>query len=192
MTMTPFLRRALAFGAVSMLLGLIVHFWPENSQTPVVAPTAQVLAAAEKRLAHARDVAALVPGKEDMLKRAQSELAQREKGLLAADTAPQAQSQLVQILRAVGSAETPVVEIRSESFGINPLGNDYGVASASVGFECRIDQLVNMLAALSARPEMIAVSDLHVNATTNKDKRIAVQLTLSAVVPRKLVPGKRS
>jgi hypothetical protein len=190
--MTPFLRRALAFGVASLLAGLLVRLWPDHSQPAVVAPTADVLAAAEKRLGHARDIAAQVPQKEDMLKHAQAELGQREKGLLVADTAPQAQAQLVQMIRAIGGAETPPVEIRSESFGINPLGDDYGVASAGVAFECHIDQLVNMLAAITARPELVSASELHVNATTNKDKRIIVRLTLSAVVPRKLVPGKRS
>ena len=192
MTLTPFYRRAVAFFAVSLILGVVIRFWPDNSQQAVVAPTAEALAAAEKRLAHGRDVASTVPGKEDILNRAQGELAQREKGLLTADTAPQAQAQLVQILRAVGAAETPAVEIRSESFGISALSDDYGVASAGVILECRIDQLVNMLAAITARPEMISVTDLHINSTANKDKRIAVRLTLSAVVPRKLVPGRRA
>ena len=192
MMLTPFYRRALAFFAVSLILGLVVRFWPDNSQQAVVAPTAEVLAAAEKRLAHARDVAATVPGKEEILKRAQTELAPREKGLLAADTAPQAQAQLVQILRALGTAESPAVEIRSELFGISALSDDYGIASAAVAFECRIDQLVNILAAITARAEMLAVTDLHINSTTNKDKRITVRLTLSAVVPRKLVPGRRA
>jgi hypothetical protein len=192
MNLSPFLRRTLASGAVSLLLGLVVHFWPDNSQPTVVEPTADILANAEKRLAHARDVAALVPGKEEMLKHAQGDLARREKGLLVADTAPQAEAQLVQILRAVGGAETPPVEIRSESFGINPLGSDYGVASAGVIFECHIEQLVNMLAALTARPEMVSASEVHINSTTQKDKRITVRMTLSAVVPKKLVPGRRS
>jgi hypothetical protein len=137
-------------------------------------------------------VAAAVPDKEEILKRAQAELALREKGLLAADTAAQAQAQLVQILRAVGGAESPAVDIRSESFGVSALSGDYGVASAAVLFECRIDQLVNMLAAITARPELLSVADLHINSTAGKDKRITVRLTLSAVVPRKLIPGRRA
>src|SRR5215472_16945193 len=123
MTLTPFYRRSLALFAVSLILGLVIRFWPESSPQAVVAPTAETLAAAEKRLAHGRDVAATVPAKEEILKRVEAELAQREKGLLAADTAPQAQAQLVQILRALGSAESPAVEIRSESIGISALSD---------------------------------------------------------------------
>ncbi|HLH38220.1 MAG TPA: hypothetical protein VKX39_03655 [Bryobacteraceae bacterium] len=192
MRLSPFYRRSLAFFAVSLILGLIIRLWPDDTRQTVVAPTAETLAAAERRLAHAREVAATVPGKEEILKRAQAELALREKGLLAADTAPQAQAQLVQILRAVGGAESPAVDIRSESFGVSALSGDYGVASAGVLFECRIDQLVNMLAAITARPELLSIADLHINSTANKDKRITVRLTLSAVVPRKLVPGRRA
>jgi len=192
MNLPPFYRRALAFFAVSLILGLAIRFWPENSQTAVVAPTAETIAAAEKRLEHAREVAATVPGKDQILKRAQSELGEREKGLLIADTAPQAQAQLVEILRALGGIENPPLEIRSEAFGISALGTAYGAASASVAFDCRIDQLVNLLAGIAARPELISTSELHISSNNNKEKRISVRLTVTAAVPRKLVPERHS
>ena len=146
----------------------------------------------EQRLGRLRDVAATVPAKKSILKKAQAELAGREKGLIIADTAAQAQAQLIQIVRALGAAENPPVDIRTEGFGLRPLGDSYGEASVSVQIECRIDQLVNMLAALATRPELVSTNDLRVAPTNSKDKTVSVRLTVSGVVPRKLVPERHS
>jgi hypothetical protein len=186
-------RRALPFLALLLIAGLAVRFWPESS-TPVVAATGvDDIAAAQRRLARLREIAATVPEREEILKKVNAELATREKGLIVADTAAQAQAQLIQIIRTVGRAENPPVEIRNtESFGLRPLGDAYGEATVSVQIECRIDQLVNMLAGLAARPELVSTSDLRVTSTNAKEKTIGVHLTVAGVVPRKLVPEKRS
>jgi hypothetical protein len=85
------------------------------------------------------------------------------------------------------------VDVRgTEGFSIRPLGDAYGEASVSVLIDCRIDQLVNILAGLGARPELISTSNLTVMATQAKEKTISVHLTVSGVVPRKLVPVKRT
>jgi hypothetical protein len=191
--MTPFTRRALAFGAVSLVLALIIRVWPEDSAPAAAAAVTDSIPAAEKRLANLRDAASTIPAKDEILKKANAELAVREKGLLAADTAAQAQGLLMQIFREIGRAENPPVEIRStDSFALRPLGDAYGEASVGFGIECRIDQLVNMLAAIAARPELVSTTDLRIAAGNPKDKTIGVHLTISGVVPRKLVPEKHS
>jgi len=191
MTLTPFYRRMLAFAAILLLVGLVVRFWPEDS-APTTAPIAETVATDEQRLARLRDIAATVPAKEEILKKAQAELATREKDLIVADTAPQAQAQLIQIVRTLGSAETPPVDIRTEGFGLRVLGDAYGEASVSVQFECHIDQLVNMLAGVAARPELVSTNDLRIAPTNSKEKTVSVRLTISGVVPRKLVPERHS
>lgn len=191
MTLSPFYRRVLAFAAIALLLGVVIRFWPEDS-APSAAPTAETVAIDEQRLARLRDIAATVPAKEEILKKAQLELADREKGLIVADTAAQAQAQLIQIVRTLGGAESPAVDIRTEGFGLRPLGDAYGEASVSVQFECRIDQLVNMLAGLAERPELASTNDLRVAPTNSKDKTVSVRLTVSGVVPRKLIPERHS
>jgi hypothetical protein len=190
--MDPRHRRILPVLAGVLILGLAIRFWPESSSAPaVVAPTADTIALAERRLAKLRETAATVPAREKILKDAAAELSLREKGLLTADTAPQAQAALIGIIRELGHAETPIVEIRNtEGFGIRPLGDAYGEATVSVQLECRIDQLVNMLAGLAARKELVSTSDLRVNATNAKEKTITVHLTVAGVVPRKLVPER--
>ncbi len=192
MNLTARDRRALSFLAVSAILSLIYYFWPSGGTTAVVAPAGDSIALEEKRLAKLREVAATVPSKEEILKGVSAELAIREKGLIKADTAPQAQAQLVQLVRTLGRAEAPPIDIRNTEFGgVRPLGDAYGEAVVSLQIECRIDQLVNLLAAISNQPELISTSDLRVSASNMKEKTVNVRLTVAGVVPRKLVPDKK-
>ena len=60
----------------------------------------------------------------------------------------------------------------------------------SVQIDCRIDQLVNILAALPSQPELVTATDLRVVSSNAKEKTVGVRLTVSGVVPRRLVPEK--
>ena len=191
--MKPRDRRALAWLALSALLGLVIHFWPASDNTAVVvAPVGDPVTLAETRLARLREAAATVPAKEAVFKKVSAELAAREKGIINnADTAAQAQAQVIQIIRSLGAAENPPIEIRSTELApVRPFGDSYGEASVAVQIECRIDQLVNLLAALQAQPELVATSDLRVLSSNAKEKTVAVRLAVSGVVPRRLVPEK--
>jgi len=192
MNLRPRDRRALAWLAVSVLLGLVVRFWPANDGTAaVVAPVGDAVTLAEARLARLRDAAATVPAKENVFKNVSADLAVREKGIITADTAAQAQAQVIQIIRRLGAAENPAIEIRStELTPIRAFGEGYGEASVAVQIECRIDQLVNLLASLETQPELVATSDLRVLSANAKEKTVAVRLAVSGVVPRRLVPEK--
>jgi Type II secretion system (T2SS), protein M subtype b len=192
MTLQPRDRRALAILAPMVILTLVYELWPSSGPAPVVAPAADSIALAERRLGRLRESAASVPGKEEVLKKVSADLAAREKGLLQADTLPQAQAQLIQIVRNLGKAENPPVEIRAtEGFGVQPFGDAYGEASVSVQIECRIDQLVNLLAAITAQSELVSINDVRISAANPKEKLIGVRLTISGIVPRKLVPQKK-
>ncbi len=127
MNLRPRDRRALAWLAVSALLGVIVHFWPANdSAAAVVAPVGDPVALAETRLARLRESAATVPAKESVFKKVSADLALREKGIIQADTAAQAQAQLIQIIRRLGAAENPAIDIRSTELNpIRPFGDSY-------------------------------------------------------------------
>ncbi len=191
MTLSPFYRRMLWFTLASFVAGLIVTYWPQS--TPEVVSAAKTPVRAEARLAQLRDTAATVPAKEKIFNDAQADLAAREKGLIIADTAAQAQAQLIAIIREVGRRESPPVEIRgTEGFGIRAFGDAYGEASVSVQLLCPIDQLVNMLASIASRPELISTNDLRITSGNAKDKTVSVHLTISGIVPRKLVHEKRT
>lgn len=191
MTLTPALRRYVAFGAAALLAGLIIRYWPES--TPDTVAPSSTPARAEARLQQLRATAATVPDKQKILDKAQADLAGREKGLIIADTAAQAQAELIKIVRALGRAETPPVEIRNtDALGLRPFNDSYGEVTVGVQIECRVDQLVNMLAGLAARPELVSTSDLRVASANPKEKTVGVHLTVSGIVPRKLIPEKHS
>jgi hypothetical protein len=192
MTLSPGFRRSLAWSLASLILTAIYTFWPASSQpTAAIADAADSVTVAEMQLAKLRAAAATVPQKQDILKQVSGELAVREKGILVADTAQQAQAQIFQILRKLGNDENPPVVLRSQELGpVRPFG-DYGEVSVTVQVECGIDQLVNILVGLAARPELIASNELRVTSSNAKDKTIGVRLMVTGVVPRKLVPSKK-
>lgn len=195
MNFSPGFRRALIWTVVSGILGLIWSYWQSpNSSTVAVASTDSV-GMAEKHLAKLREQAATVPQKTEILKQLSGDLALREKGIIQADTAQQAEAQIVQVLRKLGHDENPPVEIRSQEFGgparLLEKNEAYGEVLVSVQVECGIDQLVNILVGLAARPELIASNELRITSANPKNKTIGVRLTVSGVVPRKLVPSKK-
>lgn len=191
MTITERDRRALILlGAVTALL-LIVRAFTGGSQSaaPAAAPVDSI-PRAEKRLERVRQLAATVPGKEVVLKQVAAELLQREKGVLVAETAPQAQAQLLQIIRRLGKNNG--IDVRGGEFGpVRAMGDNYGEVSVAVSFECQIEKLVNFLADLTAQPELLATSEIRINSANLKEKTVGVRLGLTGVVPRALVPARK-
>ncbi len=151
---------------------------------------------AEQRLARLKDIAATAPAKQEILKKVNAELATREQSLIRAETVPQAQAQMITALREVLSLETPILDIRStdmlpvEPFGDATSGVSYGITPVRFQFECRMAQLVNVLAGLAARPQLIGTRDFQILASNPKEKTVRVSLTIVGVVPKELVPAK--
>ena len=187
-------KKALAILAAALGISAIVviyEFWPAGSGATVEA-SAQSVPQMEQRLARAREIAATVPSKQEILKKVTADLDTREKGLIRAETAQQAQAQVVTILRSLGAAEAPPIEIHATELGaIAPFGDDYGSVNVSIQVECRIEQLLNFMAALAARPELIATRDLRVIAGNPKEKTVQVRLTVGGIVPKNLVTPKK-
>ncbi|MCC6538311.1 MAG: hypothetical protein IT162_12215 [Bryobacterales bacterium] len=181
-------RRALIIWVAAMVLGAVVYFWPSGTGD-VVPPTVNNVAAAEKRLDRLREIAATVPGKQALADGIAVQLKAREKGLIEAETAAQAQAQLSQLLRKLMRAQSPPMDMGQSELGpIMALGADYGEAPLTVSTTCRIEQLVNLLADLSRQPELIATREMRVNAADARQKTINVRLTISGLVPKRLVP----
>jgi hypothetical protein len=192
MTLSPGFRRTLAWTVVSGVISLIWTYWPASSQPAVaLAGSADSVAMAEKQLDKLREAAATVPQKQEIFKQISGDLALREKGVLTADTAQQVQAQIVQILRKLAHDENPPVEFRSQAIGPVRAFGDYGEVFVTVQIDCGIDQLVNILVGLAARPELIASNELRITSSNAKEKTIGVQLVVIGVVPRKLIPGKK-
>ncbi|HJT88006.1 MAG TPA: type II secretion system protein GspM [Bryobacteraceae bacterium] len=183
-------RRTLAILLGGVAIILILRFGVySDSASPVVAATESV-PTAERRLERLRELAGTVPGKEAVLKQARAELAARENGILKTETAAQAQAQLLDIIRQVASANG--IDARgAEELRVTPLANNYGEVSVAVTFSCAIEQLVNFLAALANEPQILATKEITVSGGNDKKKIVQVRLSLSGVVPKKLVPEKK-
>ena len=186
-------RKLLILAGIAVPAILIYYFATSSSSSaPKVDAPTDTPEAAEKRLAGLRQRAATVPGKEAVLKQVSAELSRREKGLIQADTAPQAQAQLLQVVRRLARAQTPPVEIgQVELSEPRAFAGAYGEVSLTISMQCRIEQLVNMISDLSAQPEIVATSDMRIGAAHEKLKTMPVRLVVSALVPRRLVPEKK-
>jgi hypothetical protein len=177
---------ALILGA-GIALVLLLRFVVFADRQPALIASTNSIPQAERRLARLRQVVATLPGKDKDAKQAAADLANREKGIIAVDTAAQAQAQLLEVIRRAG--KDGGIDVRgAEEMRVRPLANDYGEVEVAVSFTCTIDQFVNLMADLANRPELLSTSDIRVSAANPKEKTIAVRLGLSGVVPRKLVP----
>lgn len=187
-------RRALILLALTAL-PLIAWWALSDDGTPATVAATQVesIPVAEQRLARLRQVAAAVPGKEQALEGVKVELGEREKGLMEAETAAQAQAQLLQIVRKLARQQVTPIELRNTEIGaVKPFGEMYGEVAVSVNFESGIEQLINFLSDLTAQKEAIGTTDLRIGAANPKQKTMPVRLTISGLVRRDLVPKEKS
>ena len=193
MTLTTRDRRALIALGGAVAITMVVYFWTESgSSAEVVPPAAESIPVAEKRLGSLREMVATVPGKQQVTEQIAAQVAVLEKGLLSGDTAAQAQASLLQHVRRLAREQAPPVEVAQVEMGpIRPIGKEYGEALVSVSMNCRIEQLLQLLADISARPELIATNEMRVLAGDPKQKLVNVRLTVSGLVARKLVPENK-
>ena len=189
MRLTPRDRKAVLLLGVAVAAILGLRYFVYSDKAPVPAASSSI-PATEERLTRLRQIAVSLPAKEELLKKAAAEAATREKAILRADTAPQAQAELLLILRRLGKVEG--IDMRGAEMGAaRQFGDDYGVVITAATFECRIEQLVNLMAAIANEPALIATSGLRISAANPKEKTVNVRLELTAVVPRALAPEKK-
>jgi hypothetical protein len=185
-------KRALMLLGGAVAISAIIYLWPQGGAPTVISPAVSSIPLAEQRLSRLRQVVATVPGKRKVLDGITAQLKEREKGMLDAETAAQAQAQLLQIVRRVTRAQSPPLEIGQVDMGtVQALGADYAEALVSVSMTCRIEQLVNLLADVSAQPESIATHELQVRAQDARQKTLGVRLTVSGVLPKRLAPERK-
>jgi hypothetical protein len=178
----------LAVMAVSVVLRY--SFSGDSGPAAVAAPVDDI-PAAERRLLKVREQAATVPAKEALLKQVTGELQAREKGLIQADTAAQAQAVLLETVRRLAQQNGFDARGADQFTEAKPLGDAYAVVSVTVTFTCAIEQLVNFLANLDGQPEILSTNEIHAVGTRDKKKQIQVRLGLSGVGQRKLLPPKK-
>jgi hypothetical protein len=197
MTLSDRDRRALVILGAALVVGGLLYWY--SNPSPSSSDSAMKISApvdsvdrTEKRLAMLRRQAATLPGKEAVLKQVSLELAAREKGLIPGDTAEQAQAQLLQVIKRVAQQQTPPLDLGQVELGRpRPFGAAYGQVSVSITVTCRIEELVNFLAGLSAQPELTATEEIRFGASHPKQKTMPIRLTVSGLVAKRLVPVRK-
>ncbi len=185
-------RRLVLFVAPAVLLALVLRFaLPDETAAPSGAGASEAgdISLARQRAARMRQLIATTPAREASFKQATADLADRERGILQADTAPQAQALLLEIARRVG--KTNEIDVRGGDFGAPKIMGEYGLVYTTITFECHVEQLVNFLADLSKQPEIIVPAEERITATNSKLKTMGVRMVLAGVTPKKLVPEKK-
>ncbi|MCU0246557.1 MAG: type II secretion system protein GspM [Bryobacter sp.] len=191
MTLTARDRRALLLlGGALAIAALVVVFTPaENNAPAATAAAVNDIDQAQRRLRRLKELIASVPGKQQELDKLRGDLATREKGLIVAETAAQAQAQLLQVVRRIARAQNPPLEFRSQDIGsMRPLGEYYGETTIGLNFDCRIEQLLNFLTDLAAQPELLATSEIRIAPRNDKEKLLGIRMAVSGVVPKRLAP----
>lgn len=192
MNLTDRDRRALIILAAGLAVFFIVYLATRSSDSGKVVQPVESVEHMRKQLDAQRRAAAKLPATEEIYKKVSAELTDREKGLIIADTAAQAQARLVQILREVARNQQPSLDIRQTELGqARPFGDAYGAVQVSITLDCNTPQLVNFMAFLSAQPELIATEEIRFATAQPKTKMVPVRLTVTGIVPRKLVPEKK-
>lgn len=185
MTLTPRDRRALMILVPALVLFAAVEFWPEAGPA---ADTTFTPAQAELRLASLRRIAAGLAEREKVRESVRTTLAEREKGLIQAETMAQAQARMLQVIRRVLAAQHPSVSFRAGELGQpKPVGDHYALTTVTVTLDCGIEQIVNLLADLGSQPELIAIQDIQFSSAVNPQKNVPLRLTVGALVPRSLL-----
>jgi hypothetical protein len=186
-------RRALTILVAGLAVSAVLHYAFPTGSGGTIAPAAGVhqdnIGLAQQRLTRLRQIAATVPAREAVLKQTVADLADRERGMIQADTAAQAQATLLETARRIGKNEQ--IDVRGGDLGAPKPFGEYGLVYATVSFECHVEQLVNFLADLSREPALIVPSEERITSGNPKEKTLGVRMVLAGVVARKLVPDKK-
>ena len=183
-------RRLLILLVPSLLISVILRVVFFSDTPANTAPVSgNSVAMANRRLSRLREIGWMLPAREAEAKQSAADLAVRERGIIQAETAAQAQARLLEVARQIGKAEQ--IDVRGGDFGQPKVFGEYGLVYATISFDCHIDQLVNFLAALSKHDELIAPSEERISSGSAKEKLMNVRLVLAGVVAKKLVPEKK-
>jgi len=191
MTLTTRDRRALIALTVAGVAAAIYFLASGSGSTPAAQVVSMNSAQLRQRLAQLRQTAAVLPAREALLKQATADLADRERGVIQAGTAAEAQSEVLQTAVRLGKSNG--LEVRSSDFAAPKVFGDYGIVYAAVSFDCHVEQLLNFLADLTHEPELIVPSEERIGTSGNaKDKMMTVRMVLAGVVAKKLIPEKKA
>jgi hypothetical protein len=173
--------------AVFVLLQFVI--FPDGNTTTTSQAVPQNPDRLRQRVELLRQSVAVLPAREATLKQIDVDLADRERGIIQADTTAEAQAELVEAARRIG--KTNQIDVHTSDFGAPRAFGEYGIVYANISFDCHVEQLLNFLADLTREPQLIVPSEERIASGNPKEKLITARITLAGIVGKKLVPEKK-
>ena len=135
----------------------------------------------EERLEKYREVARTAGLRTAEVSSEQVKLRQAESGLLTSNTAALASGELEGLVKQLASTEA--IDIRSNEFlPLKKLSSDYMEVPLGLQFQCRLEQLVNLLKDIAGSPQYLAVPKLLIQPGSSKEKLISVNMQIAGVM----------
>lgn len=173
-------KLALTLGGIAVAVFVILQFavmpaWDSLQERREEIPIR------EKQLIKSRQMALETTSFTAAANSAEARLREAEAGLLGSTTASVAAAELQDVVKQISSSEA--IEIRSNQFlPAKPLSVDYTEVPVGIDIQCRLDQLVSLLARLAQAPKYVAVQKLTISSSNNKEKTVGAHLQLAGVM----------
>jgi Tfp pilus assembly protein PilO len=179
-------RRALMLLGGAVVLFALLQFdviMPGGAGTMTAAPVAAV----EEQLLTAQVAARQRPLTDVELKAAQATLENAEKRLLLSETAALASAEMREIVGKILEAEG--IKMDASQFGRAELeGDHYTQIPLVVRFNCAIEQVVNLMAAIGNAGPLLTTRQVRINPSKSETKTVAVQITVAGYLPVSRTP----
>ena len=166
---------AAAIAAFALLQYLVLPAWDRARDAR------QDIAIQEQTLAKYRQAITAAGPRAKEAENMAERLRQAESRLLQADTDALASAELEKLVK--GMAAGNGIELKSSEFNRVVDGQDgYKEIPVGIGFQCRVDQLVNFLSALQTSDRLLGVKKLAIQPTGGAKKEVLVSMTVGGWV----------
>jgi hypothetical protein len=173
-------KMALAVAGIAVALFAMFDFaifpvWDSLQQKRTALPVQ------EKKLEKYREVARTAGIRNAEVISVEARLWDAEAGLLASKTSALASAELQELMKQLTAAQS--IEVRSSEFlPTKPLNPEFMQVPLGVQFQCRLDQLVNLLRELRGSTKFLSVPRLQIQSTGSKEKLVNVSMQIAGIM----------
>ena len=187
-TVTTRDKRALIILGVTLVLFMLLQgdlFFPTGFSSESVNSESLEVIERQFRLTRAR--AGRIPLVQAQAKTVQENLERMEKGLLASQNIALAQAEMRQILERSLQAEDIVME-NARFVSAERKNDHYAAIPITVNFSCRIEQLVNWVAAVGNSSQLLSTIKIRIDSPNSDSKTVRVTATVAGFLPASRAP----
>jgi Tfp pilus assembly protein PilO len=187
-TVTKRDKRALIILGVTLVLFVLLQgdlFFSTGLSSESMNP--ESIEVIEQKFRLTRAHAGRVPLVQAQAKSVQENLERIEKGLLASQNIALAQAEMRQILERLLQAED--IAMKNAKFvSAESKSDHYAAVPIAVNFSCRIEQLVNWVAAVGNASQLLSTSSIRIDSPNLDSKTVRVTATVAGFLPASRAP----